>query len=414
VTGNFSTYQQYIYYPSTPVYANGVFLISNGANGGVLQGRSTDNGETWQNMPGPFWFGANFVNCAYGSSVWLAGSNTYNAINKSTDNGATFSQLPTPPLGGFTGSETPGILAYGAGRFVYASKNGQFASSTDAGASWTSPSSLPISMSLSSLFYFLGNQFIIVTPNNTTIALSSNGTSWTTATLPLTGSYSGIAYGAGLFIIVRGNTNAMSSPDGITWSTITLPRAASGIAYGDGMFMTVSGQNVNTSVDGVNWTGATASTLGTAVNGIIYGDGVFIAYFINLGSFQTNFYKYIGYSQFTMTSPVLPAVPTWAALGGQTMQYSVSSTSTPSFINTTTPVITRVGNDMTITYASATPTAAPHLQLKALGLNNGDILKQIGADLQVFSNIVVTIPPSGKYALTPTLTEGWQTLKFAG
>jgi hypothetical protein len=119
-------------------------------------------------------------------------------------------------------------------------------------------------------------------------------------------------------------------------------------------------------------------------------------------------------TEYVVTSPSLfVAVPTWVALGGQTEEYSVSPTSTPSFTAATSPTYIRNTNDITVTYAAATPVAYTHLQLKASGFNGGDILTQIGADLHVDVDMNVTVPAGGKYALIPTSTAGWQSFQFA-
>lgn len=85
--------------------------------------------------------------------------------------------------------------------------------------------------------------------------------------------------------------------------------------------------------------------------------------------------------QFTMTSPSI-AKPDWAALGGQQLQYFVGASSTSSFSSATLSY-TRSGNVITATGAAVTVNGQ-HVQLKALSLNSGDILSQIGADIVAF------------------------------
>jgi hypothetical protein len=90
-------------------------------------------------------------------------------------------------------------------------------------------------------------------------AYSSNGTSWTPVTLPVTNTWKKIVYGNGKFIAIpTTGTSAIYSIDGITWVSTTLPVSLTwtDIAYGHGLFYVIaSGTNSSvTTTDGINWT----------------------------------------------------------------------------------------------------------------------------------------------------------------
>lgn len=221
--------------------------------------------------------------------------------------------------------------------------------------------------------------------------------------------------------------NIYSSPDLATW---TLRQAAAGATYwgrivASGSLLTVPVYNsttVYTSSNGTTWSNNTATSAAFSAYSGAYYSGKFVYGKISTREIWTSTTGTAGWTsvnldiatyQFTMTSPSI-TVPTWAALGGQTEQYSVSATSTPSFVAANTPVYTRSTNDITITYAAVTPSAYTHLQLKALTMNNGDVLKQIGADIRIDVDFNITVPVGGKYQLIPTSTAGWQSFQFAG
>lgn len=240
-----------------------------------------------------------------------------------------------------------------------------------------------------SINYF-NSLFIIAMQDNTdfTIYSSPDLATWTSRQTIAGATYWGriVASGSLLTLPVYNSTTVCTSSNGTTWSSNTATSAAfsaySG-AYNNGKF--IYGKLSTREI----WTSATGTSGWTSVN-------------LDTSTFQ-----------FTMTSPSI-AAPAWAGLGGQTEQYSVSATSTPSFTAATSPVYTRSTNDITITYAAVTPSAYTHLQLKALTMNSGDILKQIGADLHIDADFDITIPVGGKDALIPTSTAGWQSFQFAG
>jgi hypothetical protein len=174
-------------------------------------------------------------------------------------------------------------VAYGNGRFVAVAGyevvdptgtpvtyNATSAYSTSYGASWTAGTGLTTTAVWTGLTFGLG-KFVAVASGGTVAAYSSNGASWTSATLPSSTTWSDVAFGDGMFVAVSSTSaNPAYSPDGITWSQSNLPITADKVAYGQGVFVAVSSASgtAYTSEDGIIWTTRTVANQG-------YGDIVF-------------------------------------------------------------------------------------------------------------------------------------------
>ena len=138
---------------------------------------------------------------------------------------------------------------------------------------------------------FLHGQWIVFSHSGD-IADSSNGSSWSEQPVPV-GSWQSAAYGSGSFVALSSANvipNEMISTNGVQWSTSTGPPGTpaqsghpsldgswTGIAYGDGLFAAVSSVGtVATSVNGVTWTRQFWRPADDFTS-ITFGDGHFIA-----------------------------------------------------------------------------------------------------------------------------------------
>lgn len=226
---------------------------------------------------------------------------------------------------------------------------------------------------------------------------SNDGINFTKYQTGLTEYIISVNYFNSLFIIARQDNTSFviySSPDLLTW---TLRQSAAGATYwgritnsGTTIVLPVyNSTTVYTSTNGTSWTSNTATGAAFSAYSSAYSQGKFIYGKISTrelwssttgtsGWLSVNLETNNGYT-FTMTSPSI-SIPTWAAIGGQQLQYSVSTTSTPSF-STATLSYTRSTNLVTATSANVTGQSGTHVQLKALALNSGDILSQIGATI---------------------------------
>ena len=137
-----------------------------------------------------------------------------------------------------------------------------------------------------------GGRFVAVRSGSTNAgAYSNDGISWTSMTLPSTGSWTSVTHGliddgssvgkVSRFVAVRtGSTAAAYSADGITWTASTLPASAAwaSVTYGGGRFVAISSgsTNVAISLDGENWD-VTGTLSASGYTEVTYGRGLFVA-----------------------------------------------------------------------------------------------------------------------------------------
>jgi hypothetical protein len=106
------------------------------------------------------------------------------------------------------------------------------------------------------VFHLNGNYIILATNGSTSIATSSNGTSWTTrATTGATGLISA-AFGASTYVAVGGSGSVVSSADAVTWTLRTAGASTfNDVVFGNSLFVAVGASGAcYTSPDGTTWT----------------------------------------------------------------------------------------------------------------------------------------------------------------
>ena len=133
------------------------------------------------------------------------------------------------------------------------------------GVTWTAGGALPSSANWQSIAYDATNTKIVVSSTTTAGAYSTNGgVSWTSCTLP-SGNWK-ITFGMGYFVgVAYGSTTACYSSNGTSWSTATLPGSSvnwSSVAYGNSRFCAVAYGSTQAaySTNGTSWSSATMST----------------------------------------------------------------------------------------------------------------------------------------------------------
>ena len=307
-----------------------------------------------------------------------AGNNAY-YIYSSAD-GIAYTQRvnQTTGTGVVSGVAETRSLFYANGKFIYANFANSIAYSNE-GTSWTNLNNPRYANGYVGGAWYSGSLFCISSftgaTNTGTISTSPDFSVWTDKITGLTDPTDNFVQN-GSTIIALANTplTAFYSTDsGATWSTgvAMVSRAVSGI-YSTilskyiAQVTTSNGHIQTTTSPTTAWTDANMTT-------------------------STNY-------QFTMTSPAI-VKPDWVALSNQSMQYSVSATSTPALTTATSPTYTRSGNVITATYAQVTGLSGTHVQLKALTLNSGDVLSQISATLT--SGTLQTINGKPSYSLAP-------------
>jgi hypothetical protein len=260
-----------IFYGANAVaYGGGIFAA---VGNGSLAATSPD-GVTWTQRALPY-TAVFYSGIVYGNGVFLAVADA-NRSAISTD-GVTW----TPRTQAFTGGWQP-TVAYGGGQFVALSNGLISAASTD-GINWQTYSAPAFSPDYAT---YGNGTFVVVGSGESTCLTSTNGTSWTVRTLPVASSWSGIAYGSGLFVVIdkgsgSGSPVYLTSPDGIAWTQRALPVSADwrAVTYGDGAFVIVSSGTPSTtltSTDGLTWT-QRALPIAAGWRAVGFGGGTFVA-----------------------------------------------------------------------------------------------------------------------------------------
>lgn len=252
-------------------YGNGKFISP--AYGGGTYTHSVD-GDTWANGTMPSMY---FEDIAFGGNKFLAvarsKTNPESKLAAYTTDGTSWAETAIPESNEYEWRS----VAYGGGRFVVVSfgteKSG--AAYTADGINWGS-SLLPSAGSWR-VAYGAG-KFVAVKYNSNSVACSTDGTAWSSATLPVTANWIAIAYGAGKFVVVSTNSDVCAySADGDTWAITTLPSSASwsSIAFGGEKFVVASTGKTAQSENGVDWD--ETQTPENILSGIVgYGDGKFV------------------------------------------------------------------------------------------------------------------------------------------
>ncbi len=402
-------------------------------------GYSSDFGATWNFSSLPIPGTQAIFGMAHHNGVWIicTGANYLNQVQTSLDNGVTWTK--TLEIGGGSPISHP---FHNGTNFCWIN-NGKMYTSSD-GVNWGSHSISGLNGNSFSVTYGNGMYLAISQySNDNKLFKSSDGNTFTqisNASLPISPSWSSnqfplysylAAYNGNIWCIsptYQGNSqnSVILSNDNLNSfysSSAILPAATSRICVANvGTKILVANMALNSGA-GIITSSDNATTWDTASSGFpawtssfitgISGGEEFWAFTFpnptNLGSI-----RYTGNNggyQFTMTSPSI-AKPNWAALGGQTEQYSVSITSTPAFTAAATPTYTRSGNTITATYAQVTGLSGTHVQLKAATLNNGDVLSQIGATLltvgrQTINGKTNITLSAGKVAMMVPTPNGW-------
>jgi hypothetical protein len=208
------------------------------------------------------------------------------ASDDSTDSILTFS---------YTGNAS-------SGRFVMTATDGNFAYSKD-GTAWTG-SVLPsvgnwncISTGANSSLGILPT-FVIIKTNSLNAATSSDGVNWADATMPASRAWSGLTFGKdlGLWCAVASDSNSGAiSTNGTTWTTTSLPATGPDstfnqwvdVAYGKKFFVAVANNNnlsaigVSDGAGGLTWTANIMDAVADSTQqdwvSIAYGNNRFVA-----------------------------------------------------------------------------------------------------------------------------------------
>ena len=252
------------------------FIAAVNGDGGI---KTSTNGTTWISAgQGYNEFSGKVL---YGNGIYIVPVGNSATAKVSTD-GITWTNRTDSGL-----SQKVRGAAFGAGIFVWSAMDtrSQVATTTN-GTTWVSRT-LPVSGYWNSIIYASNNFVAVAESGAGGIATSTNGTTWTQRTLPasLTATRTEIVYGGGSFVIITGGSNqAAHSTDGITWTQQTLPVTLAGnsnpsgssVAYGNGVFAAISygSAAAASSTNGITWTARTLAVTEYCTD-VEYGNGVF-------------------------------------------------------------------------------------------------------------------------------------------
>ena len=204
-------------------------------------------------------------------------------------------------------------VTYGNGLFVaVASSTSNYVTSTD-GINWTSRIGPPNG---GNVLCYGNGLFVALTSYYATVYTSPDGITWTLRTPPVTGVWSGIAYGNGMFIAVGSPTTSntsglvMKSSNGITWtqcSSVPINAPWTSVCYGNGLFVITCGgagsSGCIATADGTTFT-LSNGYANSGITKVAYGNGIFVG-FNNNGqrsiSLDGNAWTYISN---TLTTPI--------------------------------------------------------------------------------------------------------------
>lgn len=176
------------------------------------------------------------------------------------------------------------IVAAGSSRALYYSTNGT--------GSWSSITSLGITTGSALGVGYDGINRHIITSTSTTAeagTTTSFPSSWSLITMPSTGVWVCPVYGNGIWVATRlGSSSYGTSTNGTTWTSRTLPSLFSEttsdlyakLIFTDGKFYYYQTNNLYSSTDGINWVTEATVTGGSLdnVNGWAVGGGKIIAF----------------------------------------------------------------------------------------------------------------------------------------
>lgn len=209
--------------------------------------------------------------------VNLDTSSIYYIEPRTTFSDPSFTQTNSTTVQDAGSSNTWKTIGYGLNYFIALPNTGTAAAGSSNGSTWTSLT-VP-SANWVSIAYGNGYWVALATSTATVYVSKDNGATWANKTLPSNTTWNSIAYGNGVFVATSSNTaTAFSTNFGATWTGSTMTNIGAGtVTYGGGKFVYVStaGTNYNTSTNGSTWN--TYATLGAnSGTTIAYGNGRFV------------------------------------------------------------------------------------------------------------------------------------------
>ena len=240
------------------IHGNGKYVAIRNTFTNKLE--TSTNGISWTTVTLPV--SANFFDITFGAGTFVAVENNTNIAVTST-NAITWTQRTMPSNNWYS-------VEYGDDKFVATGIQNKLAYSTDLGATWIG-AQYDVSLPLDTTWRVGGGGSATVavplSASTTVSAYTTNGTTWTTGTLPGLNNWS-VGFGNGFFVATgQSGVQSAHSTNGTTWGAATLPASGNWTkpVYGAGLFITARafGSNLAYSTNGAGWTSTSvASTSG--------------------------------------------------------------------------------------------------------------------------------------------------------
>ena len=239
-------------------------------------------------MPAPQWLlstlpvSGNWYGVEYGGGRFIAWQNSSAVAAYTDDRGASWTQFALPDTGTVT-------MKYFKGAWyhlnVYNGTTATLRKSTDRGATWT-VQTLPNRGSTNTnyfwqhLFVVNNRMYLFHNGGSQNAYYTEDGTNWVLFTAPTYGSTMGMAYGNGVYVVHARQAVAYST-DGVTWTYATLPTSQNNnwftLTFGNGRFVMLNYYDYTSaySTDGVTWTAFSSPR--SYFDQMFFGSGTFIA-----------------------------------------------------------------------------------------------------------------------------------------
>lgn len=193
-------------------------------------------------------------------------------------------------LAGATSAERWSTIELGLGEWNIAASSASFvaiknysnvAKISTNGLTWTSVT-LPISGTWLCIGYGAGLFIAMSAVTTNYITSDDNGATWTLRTMPVTCTSRSIAYGSGYFIMADASTSSKLwySTTGTSWTSVSIPDSMTSIAYGGGTFVAVSdvySVGYYSTNNGASWTSVLLPATANGYSCLAYGNGLFVA-----------------------------------------------------------------------------------------------------------------------------------------
>lgn len=235
---------------STILCSNGTLVVALFA--GTASGSVSADGVLWTSISLPVT--GTWISMAYGNGIFLAIDSGSNNLITSPD-GVNWTVGQTPLTIGQA-------VAFGNGHFAIVQANYALMCTTADGVNFTT-GNLPSAASWGYIAYAgVSGVWMVIAPNSTSSATSTNGLTWTALAMTTSDSWAGLASNGTGFVTITYDASGVvnSSANGTSWVAEAWDADYyQAIGYGNGVYMGVASNSgdVETSANGTSFTYAT-------------------------------------------------------------------------------------------------------------------------------------------------------------